>query len=1468
MPRQHALGGFRLGCAALLCAYLAMSSIPAQADPPTSVDLSTYVRVGRYDLPEPTRTAAPANSLLAQEASNVTYNWDTDTLFITGDGGTSVVQVSKTGQLIDSMSLAPGGSPQGTEFYDTEGLTYVGNGQFVLLEERYRQANLFTYVAGGTLQRSATKTVKLGTTIGNTGLEGLSWDPSTSGFIFVKEKDPESVFQTTINWTSLTASNGSPTATSSTDLFNPSLAGLLDFSDVFALSGVPSLSGQPDSSHLLIISQESGQVVNVDRSGVVYSRLTIQADPNSPLTVPDMTMEGVTMDDDGFLYVANENGGGDANHPQLWVYAPSTASNLAPTGVTLINQTNSLPENTSTAAAVKVADIAIADDGLGNNAITLSGGDASSFQVVGVALFLKAGTVLNASGKPSYSVTVNVDDAAVGSSPDASVNFNLNITSSTGGTPAFTISEVAPWASGDSTLGADWFELTNTGTATAVITGWKMDDNSNSFGSAVALNGVTNIAPGESVIFIESASGSVANTFKTLWFGATPPANLQVGTYSGSGVGLSTSNDAVNVYNSAGALQANVSFGASPTGPFRTFDNAAGLSNASISALSAVGINGAFAAANHATEIGSPGTVGAPTAPVVTIVATDASASETNDPGSFRISRTGSTISALNVNYILGTGAGKASSSDYTPALSGVVTIPAGQSFMDVTITPVADVLIEGTESLLLTLGDTGSYDVGSPGSATISIADVPPPAPFTAGDLALFQAAASANNTTASIVEIDTVTANQVATQTIPISVTYRFSGSATSTGYLSHSDDRTLLTFNGATGATTGNANTLLPRNVLTLDPTGAFAVKASYTGLSGQQTRSATSLNDSAWFIGDQNGIYTNNSTSPSPGGNFRSTKAFAGVVYVAQAAASLPSIVTVSAPSGTTVTALPGFGSVFDNNLQDFYLVQSGQNGSAYDVIYTLAATSDSAGTIRKYSRVSGTWVANGNATTSYGGFGLAAKKNGSGASLFLTTGQGAAVTNKVFRVDDAAGYNATLSLGATTTLFTAPTGTILKGIDFVPAIIACEPGSFSTSGFAPCTPCAVGSYQGQPGQTACLPCAAGTSQDLSGQTACLPCTAGSYQGQWGQTACLPCAAGSYQSLSGQTACQLCAAGEYQGMTGQTMCVDCSPGSFADASGATMCLHCLAGSAAPSSGSIACAACEGDTVSPDVGAPMCQSCPGGQHADESHTSCVALPLACGAGSSSSSGFEPCTACATGFYQSQTGQTACIACDPGTFADVSGEQACQPCAPGTAIASSGSQACAPCAGDTISANAGAETCQACPAGQHADASHTACVLPPACTAGSFSASGREPCTSCPAGKYQSQAGQTACLPCAVGTAQSQTGQSACVACNPGTFADVSGEQACQPCAPGSAVASSGSQACAPCAGDTISANAGALACAACTGGQHANASHTACATGVQGTPVPALSDGFALALAALLLLLGDALLKRRRA
>jgi uncharacterized protein YjiK len=584
----------------------------------SSVDLSTYVRIGRHDLPEPTRTIPPANSLLAQEASGVTYNWDTNTLFVVADGGTSVVQITKTGQLIDSMTLSPGGSPQGTDFYDPEGISYVGNGKFVMSEERDRQIVLFTYAAGTTLTRSGAQTVKLGTFVQNIGIEGVSWDPLTSGYVCVKETLPQGIFQTGIDFDAGTATNGSPSTVNSINLFNPALVNLADFADVFALSNLPSLSGQPDFDHLLVLSQESGKIVNVNRSGNISNSLTIVSDPGNPLSVAAQQHEGLTMDRDGILYVVSENGGGDFDHPQLWVYAPSLVPNQPPTAVALNNSVNSIMENTSTTSAIKVADIIVTDDGLGTNNLTVSGVDAGFFEITGTSLYIKAGTVLDFETKSSYSITINVDDPTLGSTPDASVGYTLTVINQepeTPPVPSLIISEVAPWSSGNSPVSADWFEVTNTGSSAVNITGWKMDDNSNSSAASVLLNGITSIAPGESVIFLESTAANppatIIASFRSVWFGLNVPAALQIGTYQGGGVGLSTGGDAVNLYNSSGALQANVSFGASPAGPsFPTFDNWAGLNNATISLLSVVGVHDAFAAAGDTNEIGSPGAAG------------------------------------------------------------------------------------------------------------------------------------------------------------------------------------------------------------------------------------------------------------------------------------------------------------------------------------------------------------------------------------------------------------------------------------------------------------------------------------------------------------------------------------------------------------------------------------------------------------------------------------------------------------------------------------------------------------------------------------------------------------------------------------------------------------------------------------------------------------------------------------------
>ncbi len=322
----------------------------------------------------------------------------------------------------------------------------------------------------------------------------------------------------------------------------------------------------------------------------------------------------------------------------------------------------------------------------------------------------------------------------------------------------------------------------------------------------------------------------------------------------------------------------------------------------------------------------------------------------------------------------------------------------------------------------------------------------------FIPGDIAVWEGAASANNTTLSIVDLNPTAANQPNPDVIAINGTtgpnaLRVSASAATTGYLADTNDGTLLSFTGANStSTTGNVNTVTARGVGTLDATGAFTLQTTYTGVSGQQTRGATSVDDSTWYIADQSGLYTNGATAPSPTGNIRDTRSFGGVVYVGSA--NLASAVsTIAAPSGSSFVGLPGIGAMSD--FRDFYMVSSGQNGPAFDVLYIIRMTNATVGEIDKFSLVAGTWTANGTYSTGFGGGGLAAVWNGTGTNLYATTGDDVTGNNSVVELTDTAGYSSAINItAAPVTLYTATGGAVLKGVALAP--LAATTISFTAS----------------------------------------------------------------------------------------------------------------------------------------------------------------------------------------------------------------------------------------------------------------------------------------------------------------------------------------------------------------------------------------------------------------------------------
>ncbi|WP_254564661.1 SBBP repeat-containing protein [Oscillatoria sp. HE19RPO] len=110
--------------------------------------------------------------------------------------------------------------------------------------------------------------------------------------------------------------------------------------------------------------------------------------------------------------------------------------------------------------------------------------------------------------------------------------------------------------------------------------------------------------------------------------------------------------------------------------------------------------------------------------PTVIINATDGSASESGDRGQFTIVRTGNTDNPLTVN--LATGGNAVNGGDYS-AIPNSITIPAGQPSIAIDITAIDDSLVEGDETVVLTLNADSNYQIGGQNSANVTITDNEP---------------------------------------------------------------------------------------------------------------------------------------------------------------------------------------------------------------------------------------------------------------------------------------------------------------------------------------------------------------------------------------------------------------------------------------------------------------------------------------------------------------------------------------------------------------------------------------------------------------------------------------------------------------------------------------------------------------------------------------------------------------------
>ena len=166
-----------------------------------------------------------------------------------------------------------------------------------------------------------------------------------------------------------------------------------------------------------------GKALLADNGGLVKTIALVNSITNPALDASDTSAPATdARGRSTFDIAAIANAQGSARDLGAYEFA---SANVLPT-LTLTKTAGDFSNTTNTTAAIKVAKIALTDPD-STPVLSLSGADANLFQIKGNALYLKAGTTLNALANPSLDVTVRADDPANGAGVDVSKSLSFKV---------------------------------------------------------------------------------------------------------------------------------------------------------------------------------------------------------------------------------------------------------------------------------------------------------------------------------------------------------------------------------------------------------------------------------------------------------------------------------------------------------------------------------------------------------------------------------------------------------------------------------------------------------------------------------------------------------------------------------------------------------------------------------------------------------------------------------------------------------------------------------------------------------------------------------------------------------------------------------------------------------------------------------------------------------------------------------
>jgi hypothetical protein len=280
--------------------------------------------------------------------------------------------------------------------------------------------------------------------------------------------------------------------------------------------------------------------------------------------------------------------------------------------------------------------------------------------------------------------------------------------------------------------------------------------------------------------------------------------------------------------------------------------------------------------------------------------------------------------------------------------------------------------------------------------------------------------------------------------------------------------------------------------------------------------------------------------------------------------------------------------------------------------------------------------------------------------------------------------------------------TGTSGPVVQYIFALAPPVQCAAGTYSGSGFAPCTNASPGSYVPLPGATSATPASAGYFVDTAAATAQLPCVPGRYASSPGSSSCTLAGQGFFAAGSAAIAQTACPLGRYADVTGLAACIPAAIGFYVDTISASTQTACASGFTTATIGSTSVAAC------------------------------TALPSPCPAGSFSGTGNAPCTLAALGRFVPTTGATSELPCPPGSFSSTTGAVSCTPAAAGSFVPTSGASTQQLCGAGSFAAVQGLTVCALAAANFYVPLAGAVSQIP--CPLGSSSGAGAVACTGLP--------------------------------------------------------------------------------------------------------------------------------------